>query len=140
MATFAKTLTKNDLGETGAHQAGVHIPKGNIELIKFLPSLDPSIKNSDCWVSCVDDLGGEWRLRYIHYNNKLHSPNGTRDEYRITHILPFFRAADASAGDSLLISRCETSGRYFIRIERKTSVAARGEKSIVRLRGWRKIH
>ena len=32
--SFAKILTKNDIGKTGAHQAGMHIPKKNEELMR----------------------------------------------------------------------------------------------------------
>jgi hypothetical protein len=40
--TYEKQLTANDTGETGAHQAGIHIPKSQKDLLSFLPPLDAS--------------------------------------------------------------------------------------------------
>ena len=53
---FEKELTANDVGEAGGHQAGMHIPKSQKELIKFLPKLGTSLKNPDMWLSCSDCL------------------------------------------------------------------------------------
>ena len=139
---FEKTLTANDTGETGGHQAGMHIPKSQKDLIEFLPRLVPSTKNPDLWLSCTDQDGNEWQFRYIHYNNRLHDPGGTRDEYRITHMTQFFRAIGASSGDIFRISGVAGENTYKVGIETSSGDAGapEGPPTRIRLRGWRRIH
>jgi len=142
MHTYEKGLTANDTGETGAHQAGVHIPKSQTDLLSFLPPLDPSIKNPDAWLEMKDDAGEVWRFRYIHYNNSLHDPGGTRDEFRITHMTGFFRSAGAAAGDTLVLSGIPGTGRYNILV-RKPDQVVEDEPSApvrIRLRGWQRVY
>lgn len=140
--TFEKQLTANDTGETGGHQAGIHIPKSQTELIALLPPLDRSEKNPDAWLEMSDDSGTSWRFRYIYYNNKLHDEGGTRDEYRITHMTGFFRALGAVAGDTLVLSGRSGSVSYSVSV-RKADAAVTptdGPPVRVRLRGWRRVH
>lgn len=142
MQTYEKELTANDTGATGAHQAGVHIPKSQTDLLAFLPPLDPSFKNPDAWLEMKDDAGEVWRFRYIHYNNSFHDPGGTRDEFRITHMTGFFRSAGAIAGDTLVLSGAPGAGRYNISI-RKPDQAAEAEPAApvrIRLRGWQRVY
>lgn len=108
--TFNKILSANDVGSTGGHQAGVLIPKSE-ELLAFLPNLDPSVKNPDAWIECEDEDGILHKFRFVYYNNKLHDKDGTRNEYRITHMTKYFREAGASEGDSFEISK--DKGRYY---------------------------
>lgn len=139
--TYEKELTANDTGETGAHQAGVHIPKSQTDLLSFLPCLDRSTKNPDAWLEMKDDTGDVWRFRYIYYNNSFHDPGGTRDEFRITHMTGFFRSVGASAGDTLVLSGKPGSWRYDVSV-RKTREATEAESSVpirVRLRGWQRV-
>ena len=140
--TYEKVLTANDTGETGGHQAGVHIPKSQADLLALLPALDSSIKNPDSWIIAQDEQDLAWRFRYIHYNNKLHDAGGTRDEYRITHMTRYFRAVGAEAGDILVVSGrlgerrynvCVRKGRSDFDVDERTGVR-------IRLRGWRRIH
>lgn len=138
--TFTKQLTANDTGESGSHQAGIHVPKGEKELIAFLPSLDASIKNPDTWLSCFDIDGREWSFRYVFYNNKLHDPGGTRDEYRITHMTKFFKAFGASEGDSFMITGREGAPEYRISIIPDTSSNQYPEQGQIKLAGWKRIH
>lgn len=139
--TYEKPLTANDTGETGGHQAGVHIPKSNSGLIRFLPKLDGHLKNPDAWLRCIDDSGEEWSFRYIYYNNKFHDVAGTRDEYRITHMTKFFRAVGARAGDVFSISGIPGAGTYRIRIKSSQQHSgATAPAGIIRLRGWRRVH
>lgn len=138
--TFTKQLTANDTGESGAHQAGIHVPKGEKELIAFLPKLDPSVKNPDAWLSCVDADGGEWSFRYVFYNNKFHDPKGTRDEYRITHMTKFFRAFGASEGDTFWISADENASSYKINVTRLGLEDQCNCSDKIKLVGWRKVH
>ena len=77
--SFSKILTANDVGTTGSHQVGMR-SKSDKEFLNFLPKLD-QVKNPDARLDCYDSMGGLWQFRYIYYNNKLHDPKGTRDEY-----------------------------------------------------------
>lgn len=95
-----KTLTPNDLGATGSHQAGLHIPKA---LRDRFPALDESRLNPDVWLD-VDIDGELHRWRFIHYNNRLLG-SGTRDEYRLTHATPTLRALGAAVDDTFELVR-----------------------------------
>ena len=139
--TFEKELTANDTGQTHSHQAGIHIPKGQKDLLAFLPELDPRVKNPDAWLVATDDEGIEWEFRYIHYNNKHHSERGTRDEYRITHMTKALRALGANEGDTLAISGVARSGKIRIRINRDDAIQSSGLQPVrIKLTGWRKVH
>ncbi len=140
--TFRKTLTANDVGATGGHQAGVHIPKKELELLDMLPSLPPEVKNPDAWILCIDDAGNELKFRYIYYNNKLHDEKGTRNEYRVTHMMKWFKDVGASAGDEFEISREEESDQFSIRLLKKERAAATNDEGAVRIRltNWRRVH
>jgi hypothetical protein len=136
---FEKMLTANDTGRSQSHQAGIHIPKGQRDLLAFLPPLDAGELNPSVWLSAVDDDGTSWRLRYIHYNNRLHREDGTRDEFRITHLTSYFRAAGASAGDRMIISGEPGTGSIRIGVIR-SSEDGPVEARPVKLRGWRRVH
>lgn len=137
--SFAKTLTANDVGLSG-NQAGVHIPKSQTDLMLMLPPLDTAIKNPDAWLECVDDAGRLWKLRYVYYNNSLHDPNGTRDEYRITHMTKFFRVNTAAPGDQLLLTGERGSNRLRISVLNATNASTGIRPEPIRLQGWRKVH
>jgi hypothetical protein len=89
-----------------------------------------------------DDNGSVWRFRFIHYNNSLHDPGGTRDEYRITWMTAFFRAIGATAGDTVVLSGEPGTSRYRISV-RKFSPAPEADPSVpvrIRLRGWKRVY
>jgi hypothetical protein len=136
--TYEKELTANDTGETGAHQAGIHIPKSQTDLLSFLPPLDPTIKNPDAWLAMKDAGGEVWRFRYVYYNNRLHDPNGTRDEFRITHMTSFFRAIGATAGDIFVMSGKPGTSLYEIAVRKRLEAPV--EPVRVRLRGWHRVY
>ena len=140
--SFAKLLSANDIGATGSHQAGICVPKTDPELLKFFPPLDQRQLNPDCWLLCEDDAGEEWHLRYIYYNNRLHK-QGTRNEYRITHLTRFFNRNAAREGDSLLFVEVGERGHYRISINRRAG-ASNGQSadvgSVIRLSGWQRVH
>lgn len=141
---FRKTLSANDVGATGAHQGGILIPKSEGELLAFLPSLDPSVKNPDAWIECVDESDTVNRMRFVYYNNKLHDKNGTRNEYRITYMTRYFREVCAVAGEALEISKGKNDPRYKIRIVRESEeLATQSAEEVVRIKitsGWRRVH
>lgn len=137
---FEKTLTANDTGRSRSHQAGIHVPKTQRDLIAFLPPLDAETLNPSVWLTARDEDGTTWRLRYIHYNNRLHSPKGTRNEFRITHLTAYFRAAGAGPGDRMMISGEPGSGQIRISVVAENMAAGGPKARTVRLRGWRRLH
>lgn len=144
--SFAKVLSANDTGATGGHQAGILVPRGDPALLAFFPPLDAAVQNPDAWVEAVDDDGRVWKLRYIYYNNKLHAENGTRNEYRLTHLTKYLRAARAKVGDALVFTATGTPRRYRIAVaagEPSTATAAPAQPTlpgVIRLSGWRRVH
>ena len=95
-----KTLTANDVGHTGSHQAGIHVPK---LLVEYFPLLDASQLNPDTWLEIASrESTHHWR--FIYYNNAVVG-QGTRDEYRLTHVTGFLREATARPGDVLELTR-----------------------------------
>jgi hypothetical protein len=135
MAAFEKVLSRNDTGQSGSHQAGILVPKGNKELISFFPPLNPSEKNPDVLIDCLDEEGRWWRFRYVYYNNKLHDPRGTRNEFRITRMTSYLRSIGAFEGQSLVFERME-DGDYKVSLR----IEPKGALGVTRLSGWRQIH
>jgi Restriction endonuclease EcoRII, N-terminal len=142
--TFSKTLSANDVGATGGHQGGILIPKSDTELLAFLPSLDPTIKNPDAWIECEDENGIRRQFRFVYYNNRLHDAHGTRNEYRVTYMTSYFREMGARAGDAFSISQSEGEANYAIRIIRAQVSHTEIEKEPgIRIKissGWRRVH
>lgn len=141
--SFAKVLSANDLGRTGSHQAGILVPKTDSELLGFFPPLDPEKLNPDAWISCEDNDGEIWKLRYVYYNNRLHVDDGTRNEYRLTYLTKFLRRSGARVGDSLVFTATGTPSHYRLTV----SPVAAGKKEspeapagVIQLRGWRRVH
>ena len=154
--SFAKTLSGNDVGETGSHQAGICVPKKNQDLLSFFPQLDVKIKNPDCWLICEDENGDSWKLRFVYYNSKTLGV-GTRNEYRITHLTSYLKKVKAKCDDQLVFTKSDNSSRYSIRLFKHTradltvsdgedssfnkcSQAERPKRRVVKLRGWQRIH
>lgn len=142
--TFIKTLSANDVGATGAHMAGILVPKGDGELLAFLPPLDADELNPSAWIECETPDGTVLRLRFVYYNNRLHVPTGTRNEYRITHLTKFLRDSGAREGDVFEISREDGQDLYRIRVVRTSHAEPEMEdEGPVRIRlttGWRRVH
>lgn len=142
--TFIKTLSANDVGTTGGHMGGILVPKGDGELLAFLPPLDPNVLNPSAWIECDTPDGAVLRLRFIYYNNRFHTLRGTRNEYRITWLTKFLRNADAREGDAFEISRTEGLDRYRIRvIPVSRAEPVEDDDGPVRIRlttGWRRVH
>ena len=104
MSTHAieKTLSANDTGETGAHQAGICVPKVH-NILSFFPKLDATLKNPREVLDMTDDSGREWAFTFIYYNNRFFG--GTRNEYRLTGMTAFIREFNLKAGDKVIIKR-----------------------------------
>ena len=108
-----KTLTANDTGENGSHQAGLLVPK-NQDFLNFFPELNSNKLNPFVWVSMFDEFDKEWKFKFIHYNNKLVS-EGTRNEYRLTCMTQFFREHKINVGSILIFEKI--SKKYLVRVE-----------------------
>ncbi len=139
---FRKKLTANDVGATGAHQAGVHIPKTELELLGMLPFLSPKIKNPDAWLVCRDESGHELKFRYIYYNNRLHDEKGTRNEYRLTHMTKWFKDVGAKEGDEFEISQDSEDEYYWIKVipQINETTGAKTGAMRIKLSSWRRVH
>lgn len=135
MKAFEKVLSKNDTGQSGSHQAGILVPRGNRELLSFFPPLDGSTKNPDHKINCQDEEGRWWRFRYVYYNNKLTDPRGTRNEYRITRMTNYLRSVAATEGQSIVFRKNE-DGTYRISLEMEPL----GDLGVTELSGWRQVH
>lgn len=138
--SYAKTLSANDTGATGTHQAGILVPKADAKLLAFFPVLDASILNPDAWIQCEDANGEVWEMRYIYYNNKLHISSGTRNEYRITWMTKYLRANKAAAGDSVIFEATDEPGNYRISLAAAPQVPIARKLGVIKLSGWRRIH
>jgi hypothetical protein len=142
--SYAKVLTKNDIGETGSHQAGIAVPKTNNALLKFFPSLNLNQFNPDTWITCIDPDGIEWEFRYIYYNGKTFSPpKSTRNEYRVTRMTKFFTKWGAKSGDSVVFTKTDNNGCFKISVVcdndhiRENTNEAYGP---IVLRGWSRVY
>ena len=112
---ITKLLSRNDTGQTGSHQAGIHIPK-TPEFLSFFPPLDVTTKNPDALLSFIDEDDEVWEFRYIYYNGKLFG--GTRNEYRLTRMTGFVRHHALKAGNSVTFRlRPHSSFTYCISTE-----------------------
>ena len=99
---ITKTLSLNDSGETGGHQAGICVPKGG-DVLRFFPDLGNEEKNPRVSLYFTDPSGKEWKFNFIYYNNKFFDPKGTRNEYRLTGMTAFFRENGLKAGDDITL-------------------------------------
>lgn len=135
---FTKSLSANDTGESGGHQAGILVPKGDTDFRAFLPKVNNAEKNPRAWIECTDPDGRTWDFCFIYYNNKHHDPGGTRDEYRITHMTKFLRSFGATTGDEVVISGEPGSASYSIAIQKPAAAVNRTARIV--LRGWRRVH
>lgn len=141
--TFRKTLSANDIGSNGSHQAGILIPKAEKDLLAILPKLDSSIKNPDSWIKCIDETENHFRFRFVYYNNRFHDENGTRNEYRLTYMTAYLRNSKAEVGDLFEISKSENQDFFSISVIRSKSILPEKQDfptNRIKLKGWRQIH
>ena len=140
MDAIAKTLSRNDAGETGAHQAGLLIPQ-KPPLLSFFPALNVTTKNPRVHIQFETPDGEELTFAFIYYNNKRFN-EGTRNEYRLTRMTRFIREAGLSAGDEVIFHR-SSSGKYFVEYRRKNdpkgSSAGIGRTVLTLGSGWRTV-
>jgi hypothetical protein len=139
---FRKVLSPNDANETGGHQAGILIPKHMEDLIKFLGGLDSSIKNPRKKLLFIDEEGVTNDFNFIYYNNKFHSPQGTRNEYRLTGMTAYLRRYNAQSGAELELSRLDGEDYYRVSLikEKRRESEQAGASNRIKLSGWRSVH
>ena len=137
--SISKTLSSNDVGTTGGHQAGILVPKQK-EILSFFPHLNSEVKNPRT-VLVVREIGdnSRWEFNYIYYNNKFFG--GTRNEYRLTGMTKFLRAIAAKEGDDLVFS-VDANLSFFVELRRKSEASAAGSDDqgvLVLGKGWKII-
>jgi hypothetical protein len=140
LESFSKVLTLNDIGKTGSHQAGLHIPKKNKKLLEFFPTLGLETLNPSKWITCVDEHNELWRFRFVYYNNKFHSLSGRRNEFRLTHTTKYLKSNSAFEGDIFLISKESCNDFYRIKLIQKHLEISKIGTSKVQLSGWRQTY
>jgi hypothetical protein len=135
MTTVRKSLSANDLGRTGSHQAGILVPKVR-EMLSFFPHLDSTRKNPRAKIFVREAGDGARRdFNFIYYNNKLFG--GTRNEYRLTGMTAYLRESGAEVGDEVAISK-DADGSYVIDVVRSKSLRDQsGDDVIVLSGGWK---
>lgn len=84
--SFCKFISANDAGDTGAHQAGLYIPKNSIELLFDEPGEKGKNKEKFATIKWWD--GTESKCRFIYYGQ------GSRNEYRITRLGRHFKVGE----------------------------------------------
>jgi hypothetical protein len=134
---ICKILSSNDLGRTGSHQAGIHVPKDG-HILRFFPVLDQAAHNPRTpFVVLEESTGISWTFQFIYYNNRR--VGGTRDEYRLTHMTKFLRQSGAVQGDQLILTRkldesvtIQIRSVYQTRGEQPPEGRVMGNQSVVR--------
>jgi hypothetical protein len=132
-----KKLSRNDIGDTGGHQAGILVPKEN-HILEFFPKLDSSQKNPRTTIIVREKSDNtRWEFNYIYYNNKFF--DGTRNEYRLTCMTKFFRSIGAKFEDELIFEKDENAS-FIIDLKRKNEVAETDSGVLVLKGGWKIIN
>jgi len=133
MTRIYKTLSLNDVGETGTHQAGILVPKLS-DVLRLFPSLGSETKNPRATVRMLEDTTGrEWRLQFIYYNNRAFG--GTRNEYRLTGMTKCLREMRARAGDRLFFWRPDEDA-IRISLERHDAPTSREGRVLLLSSSW----
>ena len=133
--TITKILTENDLGRTGAHQAGIHVPKTIIStgIFALLP-IDK--KNPRAQITAEDERGRKWEFTFIYYNNKFFG--GTRNEARLTGITSFFKNEVVTPGDLIVFEK--KNGKLTVRIKHRKQASRLGPVTVSLSSSWRAIN
>ena len=129
--TIRKTLSANDAGETGGHQAGILIPRDQ-RILSYFPRLNASELNPRTHIAFEDATGTLWEFAFIYYNNRRFG--GTRNEYRLTRMTRYIRQAGLASGDEIILQHDE-HGRYSIRHQLAGSAMTPRKGSVLSLSG-----
>lgn len=120
--SIRKILSKNDVGETGSHMAGILIPK-QPTILDFFPPLELHELNPRVEVVFMDSTGCSWPFNFLHYNNRFYG--GTRNEYRLTGMTKYIKCHLLAEGDEIIFRKTK-AGEYFI-AHKKNSVTSKFE-------------
>lgn len=134
--SISKELTKNDTGETGAHQAGIHVPKQQ-NILSFFPLLTKETKNPRHSITFTDPMSEKWVFNFIYYNNKFFG--GTRNEFRLTGMTGFLRRHNLKAGDNLILRRDDDSF-YSIDFNKQNKVSKDRKRKLKLGSSWKVIN
>lgn len=133
---ITKTLSANDIGETGAHQAGILVPK-EPAILSFFPVLDTDAKNPRVSLTFRESDGiTRWDFNFIYYNNRFFG--GTRNEYRLTCMTRYLRARNAAVGDQVVLSK-DGDGCLQVDVERLNAPSVTGDDDVLVLSGGWKV-
>ncbi len=133
--SITKILSANDTGETGAHQAGILVPK-QADILSFFPLLGKEEQNPRHHLVFYDENEERWEFAFIYYNNRFFG--GTRNEFRLTRMTPYIHQCGLEAGDEIPLAH-EPGGRYLIRY-RRAKQSGRGKDGVLRLgSNWRVV-
>jgi hypothetical protein len=134
-----KKLSANDVGDTGAHQAGILVPKSE-QVLSFFPGLDGVERNPRATLVMRERSDGtRWEFNFIYYNNRLFG--GTRNEFRLTCMTKYLRAAAAKAGDELIFAK-DKNASYVVDIARSSpsSTSLSPDGVLILSGGWKVIN
>ncbi len=127
-----KSLSANDIGLTGGHQAGILVPK-NKDVLSFFPGLPNNSLNPRVRLTFKDSSGKNWFFNFIYYNNRLFG--GTRNEYRLTGMTSYMRENNLCVDDQICFSMNEQRDR-FISYQRKNKLYTVNNDVITVLSSW----
>ena len=135
-AQITKTLSANDVGITGGHQAGILVPKEKA-ILSFFPALNPKEKNPRVMLAFREaDSVTRWDFNFIYYNNRFFG--GTRNEYRLTWMTKYLRARNARVGDLVILSK-DSDGRLSVELKRSNMPLITQDDVLVLSGGWKVI-
>ena len=98
---FCKFISANDVGATGAHQAGFYIPKNCWPLMFDAPGIKGTNKDRFIKIRWQNDF--ETVSRFIYYGS------GTRNEYRLTRLgKNFLFFQEDNVGDLIIICQIDS--------------------------------
>ena len=140
---FYKVLSKNDVGETNSHQAGIRIPYTIAKESGIFPPMDAKIRNPRSEVRFYDEANRLLVCQFIWYNDELHDKDKKRghNEFRLTCVTDYLKSNHAKSGDEIWFSIDENDVRHIgLRKETATTNIDEpfGESVIIISKGWKK--
>jgi len=121
---LVKTLSKNDTGETGSHQAGIRVPY-DVARTPVFPQLPSDQLNPRQEVIFYDEQGCMRKFMFIYYNDELFGKGrrGGHNEYRLTCVRQLLVEYNAKAGDEMWFS-IDDDGVRHVGLTKKEEVSA----------------
>lgn len=109
--SFSKFISPNDSGSTGAHQAGLYIPKNSYKLLFDTPGTLGVNREETGYITWSDGRKVECRLKYYGV--------GTRNEYRITRM-----GRNFTQGELLILVKTSADNFLGFILEKESSIQA----------------